>query len=73
METTLILIIFLWIGCAAMACLAVLFLTRRRMTASEYIFWGLLALFPPVLGPFMVIISKPGKPGPTPPVIGQRR
>lgn len=46
---------------AGMALLAALYLRHRRMTLYEYLAWGLLALFLPILGPFLVILSQPGE------------
>lgn len=45
----------------AMYILAILYLRRRNLTLGEYAFWELLALFVPALGPFMVILARPGK------------
>jgi hypothetical protein len=44
-----------------MALLAALYLRRREMTVAEYIGWGLLAVLLPLLGPFLVILYRPGK------------
>jgi hypothetical protein len=43
-----------------MAILAALFLRTRRLPFSSFLRWGLLALFVPLLGPFLVILSNPG-------------
>ncbi|MDP2976616.1 MAG: hypothetical protein Q8N45_10455, partial [Anaerolineales bacterium] len=40
--------------------LAMFYLRRRKISLGEYTFWGLFALFVPALGPFLVIISRPG-------------
>jgi Na+/proline symporter len=45
-----------------MALLACFYLRQRKLTISEYIRFGLLALFVPLLGPFLVILFKPGEP-----------
>jgi hypothetical protein len=37
-------------------------LRRRTMSTQEYLLWGLLAVLLPVLGPYLVISSRPGKP-----------
>lgn len=58
-ETMRILIILCLIG---MALLAAFFLSTRRMSLLSYLGWGLLALFVPLLGPFLVILSCPGEP-----------
>jgi hypothetical protein len=50
------------IGALCMAVLAVLYLRRRDLTITEYIGWGLLIVLLPLLGPFLVIFSQPGKP-----------
>lgn len=47
---------------AAMFVLAVLYLRRRRLTWLEYGAFGLLALLLPILGPFLVIALRPGRP-----------
>ncbi|MFC1936281.1 hypothetical protein ACFLYP_01295 [Chloroflexota bacterium] len=44
-----------------MTLLAVFYLRRRRLTTWEYVLWGLLALLLPILGPYLVISSRPGE------------
>jgi hypothetical protein len=44
---------------AGMALLAVLFLRRRRLSLAAYVGWGLLAVFLPLIGPFLVILLSP--------------
>jgi hypothetical protein len=44
-----------------MIILAGLYLCRRKMSLTEYIGWGLLALFVPFAGPFLVILLGPGE------------
>ena len=51
----------LLISILAMAFLAVHYLRRRQLSWAAYCFWGLLAIVLPVLGPFLVIVSRPGK------------
>lgn len=41
---------------------AAMFISRRRMTFWQYAGWGMLAVVLPVLGPFLVILLKPGRP-----------
>ncbi len=41
--------------------LAIFYLRNRHLSFSEYTLWGLFALLIPALGPFIVILSKPGK------------
>jgi hypothetical protein len=40
--------------------LAMFFLRRRRLGLGAYLAWGLLALSIPALGPFLVILTRPG-------------
>jgi Na+/proline symporter len=52
----------LLVVCAlGMALLAVFFLRKRELTISKYIGWGLLIVLLPLLGPFLVILFRPGK------------
>lgn len=46
---------------AAMYALAILFLRRRQMSLMAYISWGAFALLIPIIGPFLVILVRPGK------------
>ena len=45
----------------AMYLLAMLYLRRRRLSLGAYVFWGLMALAIPALGPFLVILAQPGE------------
>lgn len=45
-----------------MALLAAIYLYRRNLSLTEYLAWGLLILLVPVLGPFLVILLRPGHP-----------
>ncbi|NMC78966.1 MAG: hypothetical protein GYA59_06370 [Chloroflexi bacterium] len=45
-----------------LALLAIFYLIRRRLTWLEFCTWGLLALLLPILGPIVVIASRPGEP-----------
>jgi hypothetical protein len=45
-----------------MALLAFFYLRQRKLSISEYMQYGLLALLVPLLGPFLVIVLKPGLP-----------
>ena len=44
-----------------MALLAAFFLCKRQLSISEYIGWGLVIILLPLLGPFLVILHRPGK------------
>jgi hypothetical protein len=45
-----------------MVMVAVLYLRQRKLSTLAYFMWGLLALMLPVLGPYLVIIARPGEP-----------
>jgi len=45
-----------------MLMLAVLFLRGRRLSTLGYVCWGILALMLPVVGPYIVIATRPGFP-----------
>ena len=44
----------------AMFVLAILYLRRRPLTGIQFAAWGLFALLIPALGPFLVILARPG-------------
>jgi hypothetical protein len=48
----------------ALYLLAVLSLRRRALSLKAYAAWGLFALLLPALGPFLVLLFRPGKPLP---------
>ena len=60
-ETSTLLIILLAVNSVAMLVLAFFYLRRRQLCWHEYILWGILALILPVLGPFLVIATRPGE------------
>ncbi len=41
--------------------LAIFYLRGRKLSFGEYALWGLFALLIPALGPFLVIVSRPGQ------------
>lgn len=45
----------------AMALLALVYLRQRRMHWTAFVGWGLLAVCLPVLGPFLVLSTRPGE------------
>jgi len=47
-------------GFFAMLALSMFFLRERELSTRQYILWGLLAVVVPLLGPYLVILSKPG-------------
>ena len=60
-EPILILRLWLYICIFGMLLLAVLYLRRREMSTLAYVLWGIFALVVPLVGPFVVIASRPGK------------
>lgn len=52
----------LYLSLAAMALLAIFYLRGRRLSLAAYCLWGLLAVLLPALGPFLVILLRPGQP-----------
>ena len=59
MEQTFLRLVLGLYGLASFA-ISLAYLRYRRVTVSEYAFWGTLALAIPVLGPFLVIAARPG-------------
>lgn len=53
---------FLVISIIVMAWLGAFYLSRRSLSLPAYLAWGLLILLVPLLGPFLVIAARPGKP-----------
>jgi len=52
---------YLLIGClVGMALLAAFYLRGRRLSFIGYLAWGLVALLIPAIGPFIVIVARPG-------------
>jgi hypothetical protein len=58
-ETMRLLII---VCIAGMALMAACYLRTRSLRPSQVLAWALLILAVPILGPFMVIASRPGAP-----------
>ena len=55
-----VMIVALGIFIITMTFLGLNYLRRRELETWEYIAWGLLAFILPVLGPFIIIASRPG-------------
>lgn len=64
MSAPELLVIILVIFSVVMFLLALSYLCRRKLSWMEYGAFGLLALLVPVLGPFLVIALRPGRPRP---------
>ena len=58
--TAEILNLALYIVIICLAFLGIFYLRGRQLSWQGYIFWGMLAVLIPVLGPFIVILSRPG-------------
>jgi hypothetical protein len=54
--------LFLVLCLLGMSLLAIFYLRRRELSFEAYLGWGTLAIVVPILGPFLVILSRPGKP-----------
>lgn len=61
-ETTDILRALLYVVLFGMLLIAVLYLRQRKLSKVAYVLWGILALIVPVVGPYIVIASRPGEP-----------
>ena len=57
----------------AMFILAIFYLRRRPLTWYQFAVWGLFALLVPGLGPFLVILARPGQTRPRAEVVRARR
>jgi hypothetical protein len=44
-----------------MVTLSLFYLKTRALSVMEFVGWGLLALLVPFLGPFLVILARPGE------------
>jgi hypothetical protein len=51
---------FLLVDVIGMSLLGIVYLLQRRLERRAFFGWSLLALLVPVLGPFLVIASRPG-------------
>lgn len=60
MSVTQFLQFILILSMTAMALLAIFYLRRRRLAWYLHLLWGLVAVFIPFLGPFLVIACRPG-------------
>lgn len=52
--------VLLIISMLGVALIAALYLRRRRLPLTGYLWWGALLLFLPILGPLLVIAAAPG-------------
>lgn len=61
MMTAAIIRLMLVVDIIGLALLALLYLRQRQMSRFAYLGWGFLAVAVPVIGPFVVIASRPGE------------
>jgi hypothetical protein len=54
--------LLLFLTALGMALIAAFYLRRRSLPLSHYLAWGVLLVFIPFLGPFLVILLRPGRP-----------
>jgi hypothetical protein len=60
MDTAGVIRTFLVVDAICMALLGLVYLRQRRLGWRAFCGWSLLAILVPVLGPFLVIASRPG-------------
>ncbi len=53
--------LFLVLCQLCMTLLAVFYLRRRSLSLPAYLKWGLFAILVPLIGPFLVIYTRPGR------------
>ncbi len=61
MISPAVLRILVLIGLLGMLLLAVFYLRERNLSFRQYLGWGLIAIFVPLVGPFLAIMSHPGQ------------
>ncbi len=54
--------VLLYADLFGMLLIAILYLRKRKLSTLAYVLWGVLAVLLPVIGPYVVIASRPGKP-----------
>jgi hypothetical protein len=57
-----VMVLLLFLAALGMALIAAFYLRRRSLPLSHYLAWGVLLVFIPFLGPFLVILLHPGRP-----------
>ncbi len=61
MPSETILKVFLFAVILVLAGMALIYLWKRELPPAGYVFWGLVALAIPVLGPILLIALRPGE------------
>ena len=59
--TAQILRVLLFVYLILIYAVSLLFLSRRKMSPTAYVLWGILALLLPAIGPFFLIAYRPGE------------
>ena len=54
--------LLLFLAALGMVLIAAFYLRRRSLPLPNYLAWGVLLVFVPFLGPFLVILLRPGRP-----------
>ena len=57
-----VMFLLLFLSALGMALIAAFYLRRRNLSLPQYLAWGMLLVFIPFLGPFLVILLRPGRP-----------
>ena len=57
-----VMFLLLFLSALGMALIAAFYLRRRSLSLPQYLAWGMLLVFMPFLGPFLVILLRPGRP-----------
>lgn len=57
-----VMLVLLFLAALGMALIAAFYLRRRSLPMPHYLAWGALLVFVPFLGPFLVILLRPGRP-----------
>ena len=60
--TPQVMLLLLFLAALGMALIAAFYLRRRLLSLPQYFAWGMLLVFVPFLGPFLVILLRPGSP-----------
>jgi hypothetical protein len=57
-----VMLLLLLLAALGIALIAAFYLRRRTLSLPEYLAWGALLVFVPFLGPFLIIVLRPGRP-----------
>jgi hypothetical protein len=54
--------VLIYVELFGMLLVAILYLRQRKLSTLAYVLWGVFALLLPVVGPYLVIVARPGEP-----------